>query len=42
MGFHRRKPHCFSNPLRKRMNEIGADGDAFAAIDDAELDWMAY
>lgn len=38
-GFPRRGT---PNDVRKRMNEIGANGDAFAAIDDAELDWMAY
>ena len=26
--------------VRKRLREMSADGDAFAAIDDAELDWM--
>jgi len=28
--------------VRKRMREMSADGDAFAAIDDAELHWLAY
>lgn len=28
--------------VRKHLRETGADGDAFAAIDDAELDWLAY
>ncbi|RZM34842.1 MAG: hypothetical protein EOP67_14920 [Sphingomonas sp.] len=26
--------------VRKRLREMSADGDAFAAIDDAEMDWM--
>jgi hypothetical protein len=28
--------------VRKRLREMSADGDAFAAIDDAELHWLAY
>lgn len=28
--------------VRKRLREMGADGDAFAALDDAELDWVSY
>ena len=28
--------------VRQRLNDKGADGDAFAALDDAELDWLAY
>ena len=28
--------------VRQRLNDQGADGDAFAALDDAELDWLAY
>ncbi|RYE70461.1 MAG: hypothetical protein EOP17_00625 [Rhizobiaceae bacterium] len=28
--------------VRKRMQEIGADGDAFEALDAAELDWAAW
>lgn len=28
--------------VRKRLREMSADGDAFAAIDDAEIDWMSY
>ncbi|KQN08879.1 hypothetical protein [Sphingomonas sp. Leaf28] len=28
--------------VRKRLREMGADGDAFAALEDAELDWMSY
>lgn len=28
--------------VRRRLREMGADGDAFAALDDAELDWMSY
>jgi hypothetical protein len=28
--------------VRKRMREMAADGDAYAAIDDAELHWLAY
>ena len=27
--------------VRKRMVDIGADPDAFEALDDAELDWLA-
>jgi hypothetical protein len=27
--------------VRKRLREMSADGDAFAAIDDAELHWLA-
>lgn len=28
--------------VRKRLREISDDGDAFAAIDDAEIDWVNY
>lgn len=28
--------------VRQYMSMMQADGDVFAAIDDAELDWMAY
>lgn len=28
--------------VRSRLNVMGADGDAFAALDDAELDWLSY
>ncbi len=28
--------------VRSRLNVLGADGDAFAALDDAELDWLSY
>lgn len=28
--------------VRRRMAERGADGDAFEALDDAELDWLSY
>jgi len=28
--------------IRARLRELSADGDAFAAIDDAEIDWMSY
>jgi alkanesulfonate monooxygenase SsuD/methylene tetrahydromethanopterin reductase-like flavin-dependent oxidoreductase (luciferase family) len=28
--------------VRDRLRDMGADGDAFAALDDAELDWMSY
>lgn len=28
--------------VRKRLAEKGADGDAFEALDDAELDWLSY
>ncbi|WP_241557387.1 hypothetical protein [Croceibacterium ferulae] len=27
--------------VRKRMQELGADPDAFEALDDAELDWLS-
>lgn len=27
--------------VRKRMKDLGADGDSFEAVDDAELDWLA-
>ncbi|QXT37705.1 hypothetical protein KV697_05875 [Sphingomonas sanguinis] len=28
--------------VRQRLRDMGADGDAFAALDDAELDWMSF
>jgi len=28
--------------VRKRLAEINAEGDAFEALDDAELDWLAW
>ena len=28
--------------VRQYMSTMQADGDVFAAIDDAEMDWMAY
>ena len=28
--------------VRQYMSTMQADGDVFAAIDDAELDWMSY
>ncbi|WP_267382628.1 MULTISPECIES: hypothetical protein [unclassified Sphingomonas] len=28
--------------VRKRLRDMGADGDAFAALDDAEMDWLSY
>lgn len=28
--------------VRKHLSAMQADGDMFAAIDDAEIDWMAY
>lgn len=28
--------------VRSRMRDMSADGDAFAAIDDADLHWLAY
>jgi hypothetical protein len=28
--------------VRERMRAQGADGDAFAALDDAELNWRSY
>jgi hypothetical protein len=27
--------------VRKRLRELGAEGDAYEALDDAELDWLA-
>ena len=27
--------------VRKRLNAMGADGEMFEAVDDAELDWLA-
>lgn len=27
--------------VRARLRDQGADGDAFAALDDAELDWLS-
>lgn len=42
-----RADHAFprngdTEAVRKRLREMGADGDAFAALEDAELDWMSY
>ena len=28
--------------VRARLRELGADGDAFQAVDDAETDWLSY
>lgn len=28
--------------VRAHLRKLQADGDAFAAIDDAELDWVSY
>lgn len=28
--------------VRKRLNELQADGDMFQAVDDAEADWLSY
>jgi hypothetical protein len=28
--------------VRKRLTDINAEGDAFEALDDAEMDWMSY
>lgn len=28
--------------VRRRLQALGADGDAFEALDDAELDWASY
>ena len=28
--------------VRKRLREQQADGDAFQALDDAEIDWLSY
>ncbi|HUD91236.1 hypothetical protein [Sphingobium sp.] len=27
--------------LRKRLQEAGAEGDSFEALDDAEVDWLS-
>ncbi len=34
--------HGTPDQVRERLREMGADGDAFAALDDAEIDWLAY
>ncbi|WP_254514700.1 sterile alpha motif-like domain-containing protein [Novosphingobium sp. G106] len=28
--------------VRKRLQQMGADGDVFEALDDAELDWASF
>lgn len=28
--------------LRKRLQEAGAEGDSFEALDDAEVEWLAH
>lgn len=28
--------------VRARLRELGADGDAFQAVDDAEMDWLSF
>ena len=28
--------------ISARLNELGADGDMHQALDDAEIDWVAY
>ncbi len=28
--------------VRKRLNEMQADGDMHAVVDDAETDWLSY
>jgi hypothetical protein len=28
--------------VRRRLREVFADGDLFAAVDDAELDWLSW
>ncbi|MGO1303316.1 MAG: hypothetical protein ACTMKV_00870 [Sphingomonas parapaucimobilis] len=38
-GFPR---HGTPDQVRERLRAMGADGDTFAALDDAEIDWMAY
>lgn len=30
------------NDARKRLNEMQADGDMHAMVDDAETDWLRY
>lgn len=30
-----------ADDVRARLNECGAEGDMFEAVDDAELDWLA-
>jgi len=33
--------HGSADDVRKRLTDIAAEGDAFEALDDAELDWSA-
>jgi len=33
--------HGSPDDVRKRLTEIQAEGDAFEALDDAEMDWLA-
>ena len=37
-GFPR---HGSPDDVRKRLNELQADGDMHAAVDDAETDWLS-
>lgn len=34
--------HGGPDDVRKRLNEVQAEGDLFQAVDDAELDWLSY
>lgn len=34
--------HGSPDDVRKRLTEVRAEGDAFEALDDAEMDWLAY
>lgn len=34
--------HGDPDAVRKRLQEGGADADMWAAVDDAELDWLSY
>lgn len=34
--------HGDPEAVRKHLSAMQADGDMFAAVDDAELDWAAY
>ena len=34
--------HGDAEAVRARLRELGAEGDAFQAVDDAEMDWLSY
>jgi hypothetical protein len=40
-GDPRFRANSTPDDLRKRLQEAGAEGDAFEAVDDAESEWMA-